>query len=136
MDVSLLLIEFCVLRITRIRPGKVLRNQSLSNSGLFAVVEQYFCVASFRRDSCRKRSFGSISFAPASLFKSFSAFADTAFSVKLHSSAAFRILEPQGLQTHFDKFWFCDKGSPIDPQHSAKISSALSCLPEGHSCSL
>lgn len=30
-----------------------------------------------------------------------------------------------------DKFWFRDKESPIDPQHSAKISPALSCLPEG-----
>ena len=69
-----------------------------------------------------------------SLFKSFSAFADTAFSMKLYSSAAFRILGPQGLQTRLCKFWFRDKGSPIDPHHSAKISSALSCLPEGHSC--
>ena len=53
----------CVLRITRITPEKVLRNQglprtSLLNSDLFAVVEQYFCLASFRCDSRRKRSFG------------------------------------------------------------------------------
>ena len=65
VDVSLSPIEFCVLRIARITPGKVQRNQGLprtrlSNSDLFAVVVQYFCVASYRRDSRRKSSFGLI----------------------------------------------------------------------------
>ena len=36
---------------------------------------------------------------PASLFKSSSAFADTGLSMKLYTSAAFRILGPQDLQT-------------------------------------
>ena len=95
VDVSLLLIEFCVLRITRIRPGKVFGNQglprtSLSNSDLFAVVEWYFCVALFRPDSYEALVWLDLS-QPASLLKSFSAFADTAFSLKLYRSAAFRI---------------------------------------------
>ena len=36
-------------------------------------------------------------------------------------------------QKRKNKFWFRDKGSSIDPQHSAKISPALSCLLEGKS---
>ena len=62
---------------------------------------------------------------PASPFKSSSASADTAFSIKLYSSDVFRIVQPQGLLTRSDKVWFRDKESPIDPQHSAKISPAL-----------
>ena len=54
--------------------------------------------------------------------------------MKLYSSAAFRILGPQGMQTRFNKFWFRDKGNPIDPLQSAKISSTLSsCLHQGKS---
>ena len=87
-------------------------------------------MALFRHDSRRKRSLVRSS-QPASQFKSTSAFADTAFLMRLYSSAAFSSLGPLCLQIRFDKFWFRDKGSPIDPQHSAKIISTISCVPEG-----
>ena len=53
--------------------------------------------------------------------------------MKLYSSAAFRNLGAIRYADLFDKFWFRDKGSPIDPQPPAKISYGLSCLSEGKS---
>ena len=78
-------------------------------------------MASFRRDSRRKRSFGSMIEHP-SLFKSSSAFEDTAFSVKAYSS----VCRPVPIS-----FGFVLKEAHSIAQHSAKISPTLSCLPEG-----
>ena len=51
--------------------------------------------------------------------------------MKLCSSAAFLILRPQGLQTRCDKFSFLVYNSnPIEPQQWAKISLAISTLPD------
>ena len=55
----------------------------------------------------------------------------TACSIKLYSSAAFRILRPQDLQTSSVRFSSLISGNPIEPQHSAKISPTLSSLPDG-----
>ena len=55
----------------------------------------------------------------------------TACSTKLYSSAAFRILRPQDLQTRSERFSSFVSGNPIEPQHSAKISPTLSSLPDG-----
>ena len=55
----------------------------------------------------------------------------TACSIKLYSSAAFRILRPQDLQTRSERFSSLVSGNPIEPQHSAKISLTLSSLPDG-----
>ena len=55
----------------------------------------------------------------------------TAWSIKLYSSAAFRILRPQDLQTRSERFSSLVSGNPIEPQHSAIISSTLSSLPDG-----
>ena len=55
----------------------------------------------------------------------------TAFSMKLYSWAAFLILRPQGLQTRSDKFSFLVNHNPTEPQQWAKISPALSTLPDG-----
>ena len=49
----------------------------------------------------------------------------------LYSSAAFRILRPQDLQTRSERFSSLVSGNPIEPQHSAKISPTLSSLPDG-----
>ena len=51
--------------------------------------------------------------------------------MKLYSWAAFLILRPQDLQTCSDKFSFLVNHNPIEPQQSAKISPALSTLPDG-----
>ena len=50
--------------------------------------------------------------------------------MKLYSSAAFLILRPQGLQIRSDKFSFLVNRNPIEPQQWAKISPALSTLPD------
>ena len=55
----------------------------------------------------------------------------TPFSMKLYSSAVFLILRPQGLQTRSDKFSFLINRNPIEPQQWARISPALSTLPDG-----
>ena len=55
----------------------------------------------------------------------------TAFSMKLYSWTAFLILRAQGLQTRSDKFSFLVNRNPIDRQQWAKISSALSTIPDG-----
>ena len=54
----------------------------------------------------------------------------TPFLMKLYSWAAFLILRPQGLQTRSDKFSFLVHRNPIEPQQWAKISHALSALPD------
>ena len=51
--------------------------------------------------------------------------------MKLYSWAAFLILRAQGLQTRSDKFSFLVNRNPIEPQQWAKISPALSTLPDG-----
>ena len=50
--------------------------------------------------------------------------------MKLYSWAAFLILRAQGLQTRSDKFSFLVNRNPIEPQQWAKISPALSTLPD------
>ena len=54
----------------------------------------------------------------------------TPFSMKLCSSAVFLILRPQGLQTRSDKFSFLINRNPIEPQQWARISPAISTLPD------
>ena len=54
----------------------------------------------------------------------------TPFSMKLCSSAVFLILRPPGLQTRSDKFSFLINRNPIEPQQWARISPAISTLPD------
>ena len=98
---------------------------SLSLSGIFAWLCSGLTVT--------KRSFGSIfrSLLPCLKNSQLLQLQLSQWSciVQLHSE----FLGPQGLQTRLEKFWFRDIGSPINPHHSAKMSSAVNCL---HSWSL
>ena len=51
--------------------------------------------------------------------------------MKPYSWAAFLILRPQRLQDLFWQVFVCSQSNPIEPQQWAKISPALSTLPDG-----
>ena len=117
--------RFCVRRIAHVELSENKFFIELSFPGLFSFScspsdSRYFFITSLPS--------GVIVVGSCLLLRSFSA-SQCNFSMKLYSSDAFLIL-----QTCFDKFSFLDlvyNGNPTEPQQWAKISLALSTLPDG-----